>query len=578
MQRHVTRTYFFSLVLLLIAPVAARADEVDDFVKTEMQRQHIPGVSIAVVIDGKIIKAEGYGLANAEHNIPAKPETVYQIGSVSKQLIAAGILLLMQDAKVSLDDKLSKFLDGTPDTWKEITVRHLLTHTSGIVQEAPGFHPHKIQNDAEVIKTAYPLPLRFTPGEKWEYSNVGYFALAEIIRKVSGKPWGDYLNEHLFQPLGMNATRTTTTSEIVPNRADGYVWRDGTQRNADIFFAVRPSGAFISTVLDLAKWDAALNSDQVLNPATRELMWTPVKLSSGAPHPYGFGWQLDAVNGHKRVQHGGSLPGFRATLARYVDDKLTVIVLTNGDNAMPGTIALGIAEAYIPSLISRRPDENTPSKVVDPKTLARYVGAYQMAPGMNMVVTLEGSHLVAKPGNQSAVPLFPESETKFFAKVGSAKIEFEFAQPDSARVAGQLIMRQNGRDRTMNRLSTTEIQQIEAERKEIADATAAAIKRFKDQTPDPRTEAALRRNIDDLLLRQPKYEKMSSGLANATRQQLPQLKPTLTKLGALQSVTFKGVASGGADIYEVKFEHGSTEWRILMQSDEKIASAGFRAQ
>src|SRR5688572_13890597 len=260
MKRQVTRTCFFSLVLLLIAPVAARADAVDDFVKAEMQKQHIPGVSIAVVKDGKIIKAEGYGLANAEHSIPAKPETAYQIGSVSKQLIAAGVLPLMQDGRVSLDDKLSKFLDGTPDTWKEITVRHLLTHTSGIVEEAPGFHPHKIQNDAEVIKTAYPLPLRFTPGEKWEYSNVGYFALAEIIRKVSGKPWGDYLNERLFQPLGMNATRTTTTSEIVPNRADGYVWRDGKQRNADIFFAVRPSGAFISTVLDLAKWDAALFS------------------------------------------------------------------------------------------------------------------------------------------------------------------------------------------------------------------------------------------------------------------------------------------------------------------------------
>jgi D-alanyl-D-alanine carboxypeptidase len=188
------RTTLFALVLLFVATGAARADNVDDYVKAEMKRQHIPGVSVAVIKDGKVIKAEGYGLANVELNVPAKPETVYKIGSVSKQFIAAGVLLLVQDGKLSLDDKISKFLEGTPDTWREITVRHLLTHTSGIVREAPGFDPLKIQDDADVIKTAYHLPLRFAPGEKWEYCNVGYFSLAEIIRKVSGKPWSDYLS------------------------------------------------------------------------------------------------------------------------------------------------------------------------------------------------------------------------------------------------------------------------------------------------------------------------------------------------------------------------------------------------
>ena len=160
------RTALIAIVLMFTAAVAARADKVDDFVKAEMQRQHVPGVSVAVVKDGKIVKAEGYGLANIELNVPARPETVYKIGSVSKQFIASGIMMLIQEGKISLDDKISKFLDGTPDTWKDITIRHLLTHTSGIVREAPGFDPLKIQNDADVIKTAYPLPLRFTPGEK----------------------------------------------------------------------------------------------------------------------------------------------------------------------------------------------------------------------------------------------------------------------------------------------------------------------------------------------------------------------------------------------------------------------------
>jgi CubicO group peptidase (beta-lactamase class C family) len=170
MKRHTTYPFVLALVLLLGAPTAVRADKVDDLVKAEMQRQRITGVSVAVVKDGKIIKTGGYGLANAELNIPATPETVYQIGSVSKQLIAAGILILAQDGRLSVDDKISKYVEGTPETWKDITLRHLLTHTSGIQREAPGFNPQKVQADADVIRTAYPLPLRFAPGEKWEYS------------------------------------------------------------------------------------------------------------------------------------------------------------------------------------------------------------------------------------------------------------------------------------------------------------------------------------------------------------------------------------------------------------------------
>ncbi|HJQ70580.1 MAG TPA: serine hydrolase domain-containing protein [Blastocatellia bacterium] len=348
------RTPLFALVMLLAASVAVRADKVDDYVKGEMEKQHIPGLSLAVIKDGKIIKVEGYGLANVELNVPAKAETVYKIGSVSKQFIASGIMLLVQENKISLDDKISKFLEGTPDTWKDITVRHLLTHTSGIIREAPGFDPYKVQNDADVIKTAYPLPLRFAPGEKYEYCNVGYFSLAEIIRKVSGKAWEDYLGERLFMPLEMNATRTTNMTALVPNRANGYFWKAGKYENASIYFALRPSGAFLSTVLDLAKWDAALYTDKVLKQSTLSQMWAPLKLNSGATHPYGFGWELSKAGGHNVVNHGGSLPGFRAQFARFVDDKLTVVVLTNGDNANPRGIAFGVAGLYIPGLTTER--------------------------------------------------------------------------------------------------------------------------------------------------------------------------------------------------------------------------------
>jgi len=349
------------LLLSLAASVVVRADEVDDFIKTEMQKQHIPGLSLAVIKDGKIIKVAGYGLANVELNVAAAPETVYKIGSVSKQFIASGIMLLIDEGKISLDDKVSKFLEGTPDTWKQITVRHLLTHTSGLVREAPGFDPYKVQNDFDVIKTAYPLPLHFAPGEKWEYCNVGYFTLAEIIHRVSGKPWGDYLAERVFKPLEMNATQTTTIKEIVPNRASGYIWIDNKLQNAENYFALRPSGAFLSSVLDLAKWDAVLYTDKVLKQSIRDQMWKPFIQTNSASAGetaiyYGFGWEIsDPVPGHKKISHGGSLPGFRAILTRFIDDRLTVVILTNGDGARPGPMANRVAEIYLPSLVRRTP-------------------------------------------------------------------------------------------------------------------------------------------------------------------------------------------------------------------------------
>src|SRR5262249_15001217 len=164
---------------------------------------------------------------------------------------------------------------------------------------------------------------------------VGYFSLAEIIYRVSGKPWGDFLNERVFTRLGMTATRPTSFSAIVPNRAGGYVWENATLEHPGEYIAVRPSRAFLFSVLDLAKWDAARYTDEILKQSTVEQMWTPVKLNSGAAYPYGLGWQVDSLGNHRQIHHGGSLPGFRSQFSRLPDDKLSIIVLTNCDNANP---------------------------------------------------------------------------------------------------------------------------------------------------------------------------------------------------------------------------------------------------
>lgn len=429
-------------LLFLVSQRVAAADPVDEIVNAELKRQGAPGVSVAIVKEGNIVKAEGYGLANAELNVRATPQTVYQIGSVSKQFIAAGIMLLVQDGKMTLDDRASKYLAATPAAWQTITVRHLLTHTAGIVNEPPAFDPFKLQSDADLVKSAYAAPLLFAPGADWTYSNTGYFALADIIRAVSGEPWDLFLQKRLFQPLAMTSTRTTTM-EMVSNRASGYAPTNGRMSNAPSFVAVRPSGALLSTVLDLAKWDAALSASSLLSAATLTQMWTPVTLTGGGSYGYGFGWQVDAVAGHRRVHHSGTMPGFRATIQRYSDDKLTVIVLANAGNADPSSIARLIAESYVPGLVETRVAAPQRTAIqVDPKSFEAYVGRYQPNPAITVTVSREGDKLMFDSAG-GKVELLPESANSFFSN--ALPVTISFVKDETGKVT-HLILINNGRE------------------------------------------------------------------------------------------------------------------------------------
>jgi D-alanyl-D-alanine carboxypeptidase len=328
------------------SPATAR-DTVDRVVAARMDSLHIAGLSLAVVRAGRVVRADGYGVADLEHGVAVTPRTVFKIGSVSKQFLAAGILLLAQDGKLAVDDPVARHIQGAPAAWQGITLRHFLTHTSGVTREGPAFDPMKLQPDSVVVRSAFDVPLVFPTGSKYQYCNVCYFALADVIARTSGRPWDVFLGERVFAPLGMTSTRATTTTDLVPNRARGYAWRNGRFTNAAEFLALRPSGAFLSTVLDLAQWDAALYGDRVLAKASRDAMWTPVRLTDGTSFGYGFGWQIDSLAGHRRTHHGGSLPGFSAGIVRYPDDSLTVIVLTNADAVRADNIAFRVAEIYL---------------------------------------------------------------------------------------------------------------------------------------------------------------------------------------------------------------------------------------
>jgi D-alanyl-D-alanine carboxypeptidase len=347
----------FSLVLAQATqaqpamPPPATPDGVDAFVLAEMARIHIPGLSLAVVRAGKVVKAKGYGLADVERGEPVTPETVFKIGSTSKQFIATGIMLLAQEGKLTVDDPISKHLPGTPPSWSSITVRNFLTHTSGVRREGPAYNKAKVQPDSVVVQSAYAEPLLFPTGSKWAYCNVCYFALADVVARVSGTPWDVFLTQRVFAPQGMTTTQTTTTAPV-PHSAKGYEWREASSSRearytvSDQNTALRPSGAFRSTVLDLAKWDAALYRNDVLTRASREAMWTPVRLTDGTAGRYGFGWFVGSLYGRRRVGHGGNVNGFSAEIARFLDDSLTVIVLTNKDGE-DIEIADQVARAYL---------------------------------------------------------------------------------------------------------------------------------------------------------------------------------------------------------------------------------------
>jgi CubicO group peptidase (beta-lactamase class C family) len=337
-------------MLLLVARYYCLADDVDDLIKTQMAEHRIPGLSLTIVQNGESIKTAAYGAANLELNAPVTPDTVFEIGSVTKQFTAAAILLLAQDGKISVDEKIGRYLSGIPDTWRDITVRHLLTHTSGIKSYTglDGFELRRHLTQAQFIAAIGAQPLEFPPGQSWKYSNTGFNLLGFIIENVSGKTYWDFLSERILRPLGMTSTTNRLPALIIINRASGYEQTNHILINRDYDLTdVFSAGALVSTVGDLAKWNRALDREDLLNSKSKQAMWQPALLNDGTATQYGFGWRIETLAGHKNIGHGGSTSGFSASIQRFPDDKLAIIILTNTDEQIATTLARKIARLYL---------------------------------------------------------------------------------------------------------------------------------------------------------------------------------------------------------------------------------------
>jgi len=428
---------FFLLVALLFTAIAriAAADRVSDFANEYLKKNQIPGCAVMVRHDGKIVLCQGYGVANVEDGVRVTRQTVFQSGSIGKQFTAMAIMMLIEQKKLALDDPISKYLD-VPENWSAIRVRHLLTHTSGLGDYPESFSLQRDYTEDELLKMITAQPLAFAPGEKWSYSNLGYVTLGILIHKVGGESWGDFLQLRVFAPLGMKHTRVISEADITPNRAAGYVLKNGALKNQQW---VSPTvnntadGSLYFTVEDLGKWDEALDTRKLISRASYEQMWTPVKLNNATTAPYGFGWRIAKTgSGHNVLEHGGAWQGFASYIVRYPDDRLTVAVLCNRAGASASYIAKHIAGLYVPSVAPRL---RTAIKL-DPAILSSYSGEYRLEDRFTIKVSLARDRLETMWLGEK-IMLLPESETDFFQE--DSDRTFRFVKDASGKVMSLII-------------------------------------------------------------------------------------------------------------------------------------------
>ena len=332
---------------------SADAARVDEFIQTAMQSQQIPGVAVAVMRNGRIVLAKGYGFANVEHRVPVTPETVFQSGSVGKAFTVMAVMMLVDAGRLRLDDKLTTHFPDGPPEWNKVTLSHLLEHTSGMTGYPEDFDFRADRTEGELYELIRSRPLAFEPGERRGYSNLGFVLLGILINKVTGQFYGDFLEEKIFGPLEMTTARVISEADIIPNRAAGYRLADGELKNQEW---VAPSlnttadGALYLSVLDVARWEAALNRGALLTKRSYDAMWSNLKTNDGRQQPWGFSWKVETVNGARLVEHSGGWQGFTANFTRYPAERLAVIVFTNLRGANPERLGRGVLEVYRPEV------------------------------------------------------------------------------------------------------------------------------------------------------------------------------------------------------------------------------------
>jgi CubicO group peptidase (beta-lactamase class C family) len=386
-----------------------------------------PGAAVIVVKGGRVLFRKAYGLANLETQTPMRPEMVFEIGSITKQFTSTAILMLEEQGKLALADDVRKYVPQFPDKGAPITIEHLLTHTSGIKDytEDPKW-PALWRQDltpAQVLDLVKDAPLDFPPGTKWRYDNTGYTLLGMILEKASGMAYAEFIQSNIFEPLGMAHSLYGSLSAIVPHRAAGYTKGEKQWENAPYLSMAQPyaAGSLMSSVDDLALWDAAVSSGRLISPVSWRKALTGHRLPDGEETRYGFGWQLGSYQGHAVIHHGGGIPGYVTEVFRMPADHLYVAVLTNSDSPSidPDTAAAKIAAEAID-----RPYHDPAAITLATEVLDSYVGIYQIDPENTRTISRDGTHMFMQRTGGRKLEIFPVRSGEFFLANSFQRLSF----------------------------------------------------------------------------------------------------------------------------------------------------------
>jgi CubicO group peptidase (beta-lactamase class C family) len=522
---------------------------------------------VAGVIEPQGRRVAAYGSLAKNDRRPLNGDTVFEIGSMTK-VFTSLVLTKYLPAGVKVPER----------NGRKITFADLSTQSSGLPRLPSNLNPKDATNPyadysvEQLYQFLSGYQLTRDIGEKYEYSNLGAGLLGHVLSLRAGMDYEAMVKTRICDPLGMASTRVTLSPGLKARLAIGHSTTLAAAPNWDLP-TLAGAGALRSTADDLLTFLAA-NLGYVKTPlAAAMAAQVSIRRPTGAANlEIAYAWHVLTKDGNSIIWHNGGTGGYSSFMGFDPQRRTAVVVLSNiATPPGPDDIGRHLLDASYP-LLKVKPPEEHQEITLDAKLLDNYAGTYRMAPNVLMTISREGDQLFAQLTGQPKFPLFPEAATQFFLKVVDAQITFDTG---GAGKATGLTLHQAGRDMPAKRLDEAEAGQAAGQ---IAARAAAIAKRFQEQTQSPGTEAALKRSIDELRRGQPNYDLMTPQFAAVTRQQLPQMQSTVTQLGALQSLVFKGVGQGGADIYEGKFERGSTEWRIRLAPDGKTESSAFRAQ
>ncbi len=445
------KTFAATLILAAVALAASCATgggkdagdlaaRMDAYLSASHELDRFSG-SVLVVRGGRIVLRKGYGMANYELSVPNGPETKFRLGSITKQFTAMAVLQLETQGKLAVSDPVETVFPGFPNG-DRITIRHLLTHTSGLpnMTEFPDYAKTMAlpSTALETVGRFKDLPLDFEPGERFSYSNSGYVLLGAIIEKVAGRSYEEFVRENIFRPLGMDDTGYDHPDAILKNRASGYEFADGRLANARYIDMTIPhaAGGLYSTVDDLYKWDRALYTDTLVPRSALARLFEPFK------EKYAYGWSVGSFAGHRNIRHGGGINGFTTDISRFPDDDACIVVLNNFSTGFVPEISDALA-GYLFGQAVETPKKKAVVTLPD-EVLDAYVGRYQPE-GLPVVFTItrEGGRLFVQVPQQPKAVLLAESETRFFMTSVSFELTFH---KDAAGRATHFVLVQGKRE------------------------------------------------------------------------------------------------------------------------------------